>query len=81
MTSIPVQLSAPHVLVFSLLLGLVCWACVILLFRFDCEPRDPEKTRHWIRPYGLFASPGFVLAVTGLSVLLIRLPPCLTLFS
>ena len=77
MSSIPVQLSAPHVLVFSLLLGLVCCAYVILLFRFDFHPRVGSKYLHWINPVDLVITLAFVLAVTGLSVLLIRLPPYL----
>lgn len=79
MTSIPDELSAPHVLVFSLLLGLVCWAYVILLFRFDHELRNSKKTRHWIKPYDLFVSLEFVLAVSGLSLLLVRLPAYLSI--
>ena len=74
MTSIPDELSAPHVVVFCLLLALVCWAYLILLFRFDFEPLDSRKTRHWIKPYDLFISLGFVLAVSGLFLLLVRLP-------
>ena len=79
MTSVPDKLSAPHVLVFCLLLALVCRACLILLFRFDDEPLDGNKTRDWIKPYDLFLSLGFVLAVTGLSLLPVRLPSCLVL--
>ena len=73
-TSIPDELSAPHVVVFCLLLALVCRDCLILLFRFDDEPLDGNKTRHWIKPHDLFISLGFVLAVSGLSLLLVRLP-------
>lgn len=74
MTSIPDEFSAPHLLVFSLLLGLVCWAYVILLFRADFHQHDGSKYRHWINPFDLVISLAFVLAVSGLSLLLVRLP-------
>ena len=74
MTSIPDELSTPNVLVFSLLLGLVCWAYLILLFRFDYGPLDGKKTRHWIKPYDLLISLAFILAAASLSLMIYRLP-------
>ena len=66
--------SPPIVLMLSLLLSLVCWAFSILICRDDDHPRVAGKRHTLIRPANLLLCLSFVLTVTGLSLMVYRLP-------
>ena len=69
-----VPLSKPGILLFAALLSLVCWAFGILICRDRKDHRALSKRRQWISPVDLLITASFIVTVTGLSLLVVRLP-------
>ena len=67
-------------LVFTSFLALLTAAFAMLISRDEIMPRSPYKHRLPIRLFDLMLSLLFILAVTGLSLMLNRLPGFLTIF-
>ena len=73
------QLFASCVLMFSSFLALLCAAFSILISRDYVFPRPSGKRRHWVSPFDILLSLAFIGTVTGLSLMVNRLPGFLAL--
>lgn len=71
--------SIPAVLIFSILLISVCWSFGYLLVSDDLFERSPKGRLRWLSLTDLLICAGFILAISGLSLLAYRLPPFLAL--
>ena len=75
----PAQLCVSCVLVFSSFLALLCAAFSILISRDDAFPRPAGNRRHAISLFDILLSLAFIGAVTGLSLIIHRIPGFLAL--
>ena len=71
--------SPPILLMLAVLLSLVCWAFSILICRDDDHPRVAGIRQAGISPADLLVCLAFVLAVSGISLMAVRLPSFLSI--
>lgn len=71
--------SPPILLMLAILLSLLCWAFGILICRDVDHPGVDGKRPMWVSPADLLLCLSFVLAVTGISLMAVRLPAFLSI--